>query len=675
MNTKPLESILPQYIEMIEKGNPDEMYKWKALQNFQSNWNIDAKDFSSMFDASLQAESSNLWASMNYFPKKMILVFSNLVPEEVRKMFRMLFNEDIDLTERINGFLKGCNDFLTEVNETKELKDRGKQHYHKDMRAISFYLAFRYPEKYFTYKYTEVKKIAGWTQTDMPPMRSQPAEKYLWYLNMANDIRDFLMSHEKLRNIYTKWLTENSLIDPGFTFLTSDFIIQTANNILPKNEEKQEKLDHTREIGFNALELPSKNVIYYGPPGTGKTYKLRNELFTHFTEIKESLSDEDRNSDIAETYPWWQIVGAALLDIGSATVPELKRHELIRAKDAISDQQNVSAMIWSMLQTHTVNECENVKYSKRNEPLFFYKEQDSRWRVVDEHVDAAVPEIREILEKYKTHTEGAIEVRRYDFVTFHQSYSYEEFIEGIRPDAGDELTYSVTPGVFRRIAERARKDPENSYALFIDEINRANVSSVFGELITLLEEDKRLKAINSLTVTLPYSGNVFGVPENLFLIGTMNTADRSVEALDTALRRRFTFIEIEPDPTLLSENSGGVNLVRMLTTINSRIERLTDRDHRIGHAYFIDINDDDALSELRAIFTNQIIPLLQEYFYGDWSRIGLVLGSKFVKKEKQESSFATFEADTYDAYEDRRVFRITDPVQWTIEDFKGIYET
>jgi 5-methylcytosine-specific restriction endonuclease McrBC GTP-binding regulatory subunit McrB len=145
--------------------------------------------------------------------------------------------------------------------------------------------------------------------------------------------------------------------------------------------------------------------------------------------------------------------------------------------------------------------------------------------------------------------------------------------------------------------------------------------------------------------------------------------------LDTALRRRFAFIEIEPDPALLPEDVGGINLRRLLSTINSRLERLTDRDHRIGHAYFINVTDDDTVGELRAIFRNQMIPLMQEYFYGDWSRIGLVLGSRFITAEVQDNAFAAFESDRYSEYADRIVYRITDPDHWGLEDFRAVYES
>jgi len=194
----------------------------------------------------------------------------------------------------------------------------------------------------------------------------------------------------------------------------------------------------------------------------------------------------------------------------------------------------------------------------------------------------------------------------------------------------EEIILQFDSGVFTEMS-RKHGAISSKVVLVIDEINRGNVSSIFGELITLLEEDKRLGKENELSISLPYSKGHISVPSNLHIIGTMNTADRSVEALDTALRRRFSFKEIMPDPALLQEiEFEGFNLEEVLKTINERIEFLLDRDHTIGHSYFMNLNSHDTIS-LKEIFKNKVIPLLQEYFYHDYEKIALILGPGFVK--------------------------------------------
>ena len=197
--------------------------------------------------------------------------------------------------------------------------------------------------------------------------------------------------------------------------------------------------------------------------------------------------------------------------------------------------------------------------------------------------------------------------------------------------------YEIKPRVLKLEGLRSVLSPEQPtkprrYVLIIDEINRGNIAKVLGELITLLEPDKRLGAQNELRAVLPYSGSEFGVPANLYVIGTMNTADRSIAFLDTALRRRFRFLEMMPKPAVVRDLVGeggvidGVDVAQLLVAINDRIELLYDRDHTLGHAYLLNVT---TLDDLRRVFIDRLIPLLQEYFYDDWSKIGLVLGCPF----------------------------------------------
>lgn len=242
---------------------------------------------------------------------------------------------------------------------------------------------------------------------------------------------------------------------------------------------------------------------------------------------------------------------------------------------------------------------------------------------------------------------------------------YEFSTQDVKIDAFKELTGQMP---------EATKKP---FVLIIDEINRGNISQIFGELITLIEEDKRLGKEEALEATLPYSKEKFGVPPNLYIIGTMNTADRSVEALDAALRRRFCFEEVPPNPELiatagkLKANDGildNIDLPHLLVTINMRIEKLLDKDHQIGHSYFMDVT---SLEELQRAFQYKIIPLLQEYFFGDYGKIGLVLGKDFFEstEDQNENMFADF--GDYDASEfaEKPIYRIKEIAKMSTEDF------
>ena len=234
---------------------------------------------------------------------------------------------------------------------------------------------------------------------------------------------------------------------------------------------------------------------------------------------------------------------------------------------------------------------------------------------------------------------------RIAFTTFHQSYGYEEFIEGIRPVMSAEeetksIEYEIVPGVFKKFCDE-NSQPDKRCVFIIDEINRGNISKIFGELITLIEETKRKGEEEELTASLPYSKQDFGVPNNVYILGTMNTADRSIALMDTALRRRFNFIEMMPDcrtieDVVIRQNGKEVNIGNVLDIMNRRIEFLFDREHTIGHAFFTSLKNDNSnsIGRLAAIFRNSIIPLLQEYFYDDYEKIRLVLGDNHKKDEQ-----------------------------------------
>ena len=228
---------------------------------------------------------------------------------------------------------------------------------------------------------------------------------------------------------------------------------------------------------------------------------------------------------------------------------------------------------------------------------------------------------------------------RIKFITFHQSYTYEDFVIGIFPRMeGGKLSYAAKSGAFKTLCDNAKDDPDRNYVIVIDEINRGNISKIFGELITLIEDSRRSGAKEETRVDLPIADeqglSKFSVPSNVYIIGTMNTADRSIQHVDTALRRRFKFIEIGPNPellkdTLIKAGEESVGLDKILSEMNKRIVRYYDREHAIGHSYFLSLrepmSDEERLKALGDIFHDKIIPLLQDYFFEDYGKIQKVL--------------------------------------------------
>ena len=395
------------------------------------------------------------------------------------------------------------------------------------------------------------------------------------------------------------------------------------------------------------------NQILYGPPGTGKTYETRKIIKNILQEQVDRLnnqhvsSDELKIKEVVESLTWYEVIALTMYrhNKNSYKVKEILESAELSAYTNFKNNQKPQNMIWAMLQIHTGFDSKTVKYKNRQEPYLFDKTEDSSWFLTEIGKKYVQEELTEILKKLTEKKEYKLE-DFYKFITFHQSYSYEEFVEGLKPEIHEEtgnITYNIENGILKDICKDARRDMDKGlkYVLVIDEINRGNISKIFGELITLIEDTKRItlnpkEDDEGLEVTLPYSKKLFGVPENLYIVGTMNTADRSIALLDIALRRRFDFVPKYPDSSVIKDTDGeiainGINLEEFLNAINDRIEVLYDRDHTIGHSYLMGLNN---YSDFLRAFNNKILPLLQEYFYNDYEKIAKVLNqSDFEENE------------------------------------------
>ena len=460
---------------------------------------------------------------------------------------------------------------------------------------------------------------------------------------------DFNLVQKTLTDV-TKYGTDH----PDYEKYSEQLMAILNNNYTPYKKEPQ-KIEH------------SLNQILYGPPGTGKTYNSINHALAiiegKILDVLETESEENRE-EVLKRYKAFVAQGQILF---TTFHQSMCYEDFIEGIKPVEIDYKLNYELKDGI-FKTISENAFTNYKSHTEQLV-KKSFDEVWNNLlkplneDEPVKVQMKkssyEITHVNDKTIFFKKDSGESKHtLSINTLKAMYNEGEnnIIKGGLQPYYEPLLNELLKG-----SEQAKKEELRNYVLVIDEINRGNVSQIFGELITLIEKDKRVGAKEELTVTLPYSKKKgFGVPSNLYIIGTMNTADRSVEALDAALRRRFTFIEMPPNydlPQLEIEVIEGVTLLTILKTINNRIEKLLDKDHLIGHSYFLEIEEKETLKKVMQF---HIIPLLQEYFYGDVAKIGLVLGEAFFEKEidAEKTVFAKYHHDAIDDLNARPVIRL-----------------
>lgn len=752
--------IIEAYKADFERVNAEERYKWEAIEWYRQKWDINAEDFAGMLGEAFK-KSSNLLAAAMYYPLRMVSAYAKEEPETVRELFKVLYNEKLPFSERYEMFRTGFEKFVSPK----------KLNHYQDLRAISVYLTFEYPEKYFMYKYKmykQFKEKIGYVESAAP---KSDAEKYDNYIAMCNRILEFVKKDEALQEVSRARLNGACYKDEALHILTHDIIyfgsklereadtegywpsLEKYDPDLTSEDWKRfilevEKPDYpSTMILLNCLmdsggEASCKQLAqkYGGNPTSYVCHSVNlGKRAKKFFELPPCMDDgQERfftipflgkyiSEDGKKTYAYKirPELFEALKEIDMSGVP-LHFKEETPEKGTATDI-NLNTILYGPPGTgKTYNTVVYAVAIIENKPLQSVKEE----------------EYADVFERYNEYkTKGWIE-----FTTFHQSYGYEEFIEGIKPEMteGGEVNYSIQPGIFKRFCENAhiggidfesawkkltevareqekyvftrrtgstietelREDDafvvhwsggetnvlkkENilsqwktsTYAarkeipkggkrwifdanqavidelihkygmmqscgadnvtpvnrvFIIDEINRGNISKIFGELITLIEDSKRIGQPEGAKAKLPYSQQPFGVPDNVYLIGTMNTADRSIATIDTALRRRFRFKEMLPDTSVLEGiYVEDVSIREMLEKMNKRITVLFDREHTLGHAYFVPLKSTPTLETLGNIFADNIIPLLQEYFYEDYEKIRMVLGDNNKSNEDEQ---------------------------------------
>ncbi|MDO5010540.1 MAG: AAA family ATPase [Intestinibacter bartlettii] len=535
-----LRSIISYYKKNIKDISLDEIYKIEAINTFQQNWDINAKDFYEMISNSL-SKSKNLLASRNYFPKNMILYFTQKDPEMVREMFVNLFNETISLSRRIDSFRDSCDMLL------KQYGNENMSNHYQYLNAISTYLFFRFPEKYCIYKEGKFKAFATKVGYDNIPKRGS-FDILEAYYNMCDLVLEVVKSDEELVQIAFSRFNGLNFSDNGL-HLISEEIIYIGSRFNLNCETKQE----INYIAHSNLDLIEEN------------YKVNEKKQEDvIKEYKETYKKQDFLDEVYITERDYNFLVRIL---------DRKKNIILTGAPGIGKTFLSKRLAYSILE---------------------HKDDD-----------------------------------KIQFVQFHQNYSYEDFIMGYKPSKeGFELKY----GVFYNFCKKAQKNPNDKYFFIIDEINRGNLSKIFGELMMLIENNYRGQSIH-----LAYGGECFSVPKNIYIIGIMNTADRSIAMIDYALRRRFSFFDLKPafENERFMDYIKGLNSEKFITLVEK--VKLLNKEIKedfslgegfcIGHSYFFsdEISKESSLDEIdmyiEEIIEFDIIPLLKEYWFDDYDKI------------------------------------------------------
>lgn len=706
-----IEKAIQKYKSNIELYWKNEKYKWIAVENFRKNWNIDAENFSEMIEKSL-SKAGNLLTGGMYYPRNMIQEFSNFSEIKTKELFEILFNENTPLSERFQLFKQKAEEFLDFYP-----KDGKSRNTYQDLRAICVYLSFMYPNKYFMYKasvYNEFKNKVGYkefSQASNPDVR-----KYENFSNLCEKIVEAVKEDPELMEVQSKLASSDGCFaDLDFHVLAQTIMYVNVGEYAKaegdalSNEEVSEEMEEK-----TVKELFDHNIILYGPPGTGKTYNTityavaicenrpieeiealgREEIRRRYNEYSSTAVGRIAFTTFHQSYGYEEFIEGIrpIMDDENSEEPnEDIKYKVKRgifrefcenaAKTKVKEVNydfnlNRNPVIWKV-SLEGSGDNETRRYCLENGVIRIG--WDDYGPTIDENTEykyggqkilnAFIKKMRVgdvVLSCFNQYEIDAIGVITGEY-EWNEEYEYyrrsrkvnwlfkNERENIVEINNGSVMTQST---VYRMKCELddimsiVRKhmfpndiEPTKNYVFIIDEINRGNISKIFGELITLVESSKRKGNKEEAKAVLPYSKVEFSVPKNVYILGTMNTADRSIALMDTALRRRFSFIEMMPDPKLLdglivSDDKASVDIGEMLRVINKRIEVLYDREHTIGHAFFMDLWDEEPggkrVEKLSEIFKKSVIPLLQEYFYEDYDKIRMVLGDNAKKSEEDQ---------------------------------------
>lgn len=624
----------------------DENFKWEAVKCFQDNWNIDAEDFAEMLKRSL-AKTYGLLASMNNFPRQMIEIFAEEAPDKVKMMFVALFDESKDVVERILDFKEQSEKLL------KEYGYDAKNHYQNE-NSISIYLWLMYPDKYYIYKFGEIKSCAEVLKSSYKFKKGAYADNLRTFYSFYDELCANLQSDAEMKKLLADNLTEDCYPDKELRTLTIDFGFYIARKYSKADKENKwwpADVDYNPGLAvdnwmvllqdesvFNASSLRiMKCFLEFGGAATCKQLSKKYGENANFYNagsqaLAKRIADKTKCTVITREdgkVMWWPIlyVGRQVESEEEGVYVWKLREELeqaLREIDLSKVELNAADIVDNVQDLESgVNE----KYGKDDflaEVYITGAKYDRLLNVLKRKKNIILQGAPGVGKTFAAKRlayamMGEKDKERIEFIQFHQNYSYEDFMMGYKPteNGGFEMQY----GVFYRFCKKAENNPEKDYFFIIDEINRGNMSKIFGELLLLIEKDYR-----GTPSKLAYQNLNFSVPENLYIIGMMNTADRSLAMIDYALRRRFSFFDMEPgfDTDGFKEyqeklGSDKFNaLIECIKELNNEIadDPSLGKGFCIGHSYFCGLQADECTQDLlEGIVEYDILPMLSEYWF------------------------------------------------------------
>lgn len=641
----------------------EEKYKWEAVKCFQDNWDIHAADFENMLSQSL-SKTSNLLASTNNFPAGMIIEFAHAAPEKVRAMYMDLFDESKDVFGRIESFKKQSNILL------KKYKSTAKQHYQHE-NAITTYLWLRYPDKYYVYKYSEARSVSNKLDSNYKFKKGSYTDNLKSFYDFYNEIRESLKRDSTLIDLFKSQLTDDCYPDSELRTLTFDVGFYISRNISKPADKESNQVD-SDDMEFTEKPKSSEEHRYWWLNANPKIWSFSNLQTSHVQEY--TLFNENGNK--RRVFQNFLDARAGDLVIGYESNP-VKQVVALAKVSAANDGKKIcfekTESLVNPINYRTLKECPELEQME-----FFQNPNGTFFKLTKDEYEFIMDMIREenpltskdmntsytkkdflsevymsenqydrlsgvLLNKMNLILQGAPGVgktftakrlayslmgekddSRIEFVQFHQNYSYEDFVMGYRP-SGD--SYELKYGIFYQFCKKAENHRDKKFFFIIDEINRGNLSKIFGELLMLIEKDYR-----GTKATLAYNGMPFSVPKNLYIVGMMNTADRSLAMIDYALRRRFSFFEMAPafeskgfkEYQHSLDNRTFNELISEIVKLNGEISRdkSLGKGFCIGHSYFCGKTKETCTNEwMQSVVNYDILPMLSEYWFDDDTKV------------------------------------------------------